>query len=411
MAARPGRRRLDHSSPLVDLDAVFADDALIDEIAARPWEPAARNRFAAGRGAGPVVTPSSPDPLTDIFRTWRQELAERPLPSPPPLPARQTSAVVAPSWVRPRRSRVLRPALSVAAAIAALLIGSTTVGSKDAVPGSPLWGIAQVLWPDRAESVASRFEVRDALLEARTALDAGNERDAELALLRATAELGNVDDIDGRGAMEQQVAALWVEANPDPNAAGTTTTDAPPVGRASTSAGSAAVLPSTTSSSPLPVGQLAAALPADADRSSAAAQVETGSPAIVAARPAPVYPPPLPTIEASNGVVSSAAPTLPTIDSPGSVASSADASTVPSAPSTVPPPSVPIAPTTPPPATNDSTSQSAPALSAPMPTPSSPGSSGEAEAPDPVTAPPASSSTVIDSRSAASALAGISSAP
>ena len=35
MAGRPGRsgrRRQDHSSPLVDLDLVFADDRLIDRI-------------------------------------------------------------------------------------------------------------------------------------------------------------------------------------------------------------------------------------------------------------------------------------------------------------------------------------------------------------------------------------------
>ena len=37
MASRSGRRRVDHSSPLVDLDDVFADDALIDAIAAGPW--------------------------------------------------------------------------------------------------------------------------------------------------------------------------------------------------------------------------------------------------------------------------------------------------------------------------------------------------------------------------------------
>ena len=69
MAGRPGRRRYDPNSPLVDLDAVFADDALIDDIAARPWSSTPRNRFATGLSAEHAKpgTVLDTDPVADLF--------------------------------------------------------------------------------------------------------------------------------------------------------------------------------------------------------------------------------------------------------------------------------------------------------------------------------------------------------
>ena len=78
MAGRPGRsgrRRQDHSSPLVDLDLVFADDRLIDRIADSPWGPAERMSPGAhrrGDGAQPVRSElTAADPLAELFETWR----------------------------------------------------------------------------------------------------------------------------------------------------------------------------------------------------------------------------------------------------------------------------------------------------------------------------------------------------
>ena len=270
MAQRPGSHRADHASPLVDLDVVFADDRLIDSIAAvDPLSPARADRAAgpagrhsagrqaagpsrtgrstlpgnhSGRSAGPVVDqPESDDPLTELFQTWRYELASEPLP-PVPSVHRAADAVVS---GREQRKRSLRPALSIAAAIAALLIGSATVGSKDADQDSALWGITQVLWPDRAVSVASRDHVRQALDEATVALAAGDPQQAQLALLRAAVALGKVADVDGKSGMQREVDQLWRVAAPR-ELSGTSLTADPTTERMLADARSSTANPSVT---------------------------------------------------------------------------------------------------------------------------------------------------------------------
>jgi len=220
MAGRSGRRRFDPGSPLVDLDAVFADDALIDAIAGQSWGGLPRfsggsaDRVAAGSSRGSLLTV---DPLTDLFESWRQELAIAPIPAPPhPL---RTSAPV--QRRPPSRSRTLRPALAIAAAIGALLVGAASIGSKDAPRESPLFALTQVLWPSRATSVASADQVDAILAEARTAILDGRTQDAQLALLNATVVLGSVDVVDGKGDKQQIVAAMWVEVAPQTVPAGT----------------------------------------------------------------------------------------------------------------------------------------------------------------------------------------------
>ena len=84
MTSRSGRRRVEHSSPLVDLDDVFADDALIDAIAAGPWGPHQEtNRMVAVGGRN--ETPGSSDALTELFENWRSELAQTPIPDLPAI--------------------------------------------------------------------------------------------------------------------------------------------------------------------------------------------------------------------------------------------------------------------------------------------------------------------------------------
>src|SRR5690349_15562094 len=126
MAGRPGRsgrRRQDHSSPLVDLDLVFADDRLIDRISQSPWGPAERTPSTGGAhrreaGAFARTEPATADPLAGLFETWRDELAADPMPALPPL----RPTLVPQLAERPVKRRSLRPALSIAAAIAALLV-------------------------------------------------------------------------------------------------------------------------------------------------------------------------------------------------------------------------------------------------------------------------------------------------
>lgn len=222
MAPRSGHRRVDHGSPLVDLDDVFADDRLVDAMAqpaiGQPID--AYPVIAAGTaGAGPAARDgrrrrlgvATGDPLIEVLRSWRDELAAVPLPAPPDV-HRADSTVLPESVSAGKRS--LRPALAVAAAIAALLVGSATVGSRHASPDGALWAVTEVLWPDHAESVTSRHNVQDALHQAQAALANGRTQQAQLALLRAAVELGKVDDVDGRVDMQAQVDQLWRQAAP-----------------------------------------------------------------------------------------------------------------------------------------------------------------------------------------------------
>jgi len=208
MASRSGHRRVDHSSPLVDLDDVFADDALIDALAASPWGAAGHPQRLVQASDGRHATPATAEPLVELFDNWRLELAQQPIPDLPPLP----KAVVVSGGPRPRRPH--RPALAVAAAIAALLVGSTFVGSRQAAEGSALWNVTAVLWPDRVESVASRNRVQTAIEVAQVALNEGRPADAQAALLGASFEIGKVDDADGRQDLQSSLEGLWKQAAP-----------------------------------------------------------------------------------------------------------------------------------------------------------------------------------------------------
>lgn len=392
MAGRSGRRRLDPGSPLVDLDAVFADDALIDAIAGQTWggEPP---RFGSGP-VGPFAPRASRgslltvDPLTELFESWRQELADSPIPAPP-------SALRTPAPVQrrpPSRSRTLRPALAMAAAIAALLFGAASVGSKDAPRESPLFALTQVLWPSRAASVASADQVGVILAEARSALDDNRVQDAQLALLRATVELGHVDAVDGKGDMQEQVAALWVEAAPQgvptgsqpweltgtsrPTTPGTSSPDV----RAAQISPSLGSLAAQAAAGPTVAGQLAAvqlvAPPAVAPPvlSTGVVQAALGAgwPSSQAASP-PVSGPAVTDVAAPAG---SAAPAVPVVTVPPVAETASTPQSVPS----IPPP--PTAPVDPPAEVSASDPPSATEQSPPAPTPSKSGPSVETTAPD-----------------------------
>jgi hypothetical protein len=237
MSGRSKRRHGD--SPVVDVADVFADDALIDALVSQRGESVITGTGfgAAGFGAtGVSATGVSAtgvsgrgvggkevggqgvgdgtlggDPLIELFDIWRDEISSTPL---PPVPAiRQASHAVAAG--RHRQQRTARPAMFIAAAICALLIGSAAVGSRTAEPGDTLWPLASVLWSDRLDSVHSLKEVRDALTEVQDALDAGRPDDAREALMRAAVHLGHVDDLDMPASMPDKVRQLWMDVIPE----------------------------------------------------------------------------------------------------------------------------------------------------------------------------------------------------
>jgi len=207
MSGRSKRRHGD--SPVVDVADVFADDALIDGLLSERSEPVSVGAGFGGRDAGSGAPGA--DPLIELFDIWREEISSTPL---PPMPAvRRVPHPVATG--RHRLQRTARPAMLIAAAICALLIGSAAVGSRTAKPGDSLWPLASVLWSDRLDSVRSLNEVNNALAEVQIALDAGRPDDAREALMRATVHLGHVDDLDMPESMPAKVQELWVDIIPE----------------------------------------------------------------------------------------------------------------------------------------------------------------------------------------------------
>ncbi|MTD14336.1 hypothetical protein GIS00_10285 [Nakamurella sp. YIM 132087] len=229
-------------SPSDDLGAIAWDDRLLDEIAAAAALPAQSRRSDLDASdpsdddlfgdAGPYLPVQADrsgddadlpgDPLTQLLMQWRGDLRVDDLPPVPELPA-----VAAPARIRKQR-RGFRPMIAVAAAIAALLVGTATVGSRTAHPGDVLWPLAKMLWSDRADSVAARESARIALDTAETALYSGDPTRAIVALTSASGDLQRVQEEDGRQELETKYQDLWTKATS--SIASTTEVDGGPAG-------------------------------------------------------------------------------------------------------------------------------------------------------------------------------------
>lgn len=90
----------------------------------------------------------------------------------------------------------------MAAAIGAIVVGSATIGAADARPGSPLWPIAQVLWPERATSAAPAPAARSAPEGAHAPGDAGRTGQALAARWPMAGEPDGWPTGSDRGAIE-----------------------------------------------------------------------------------------------------------------------------------------------------------------------------------------------------------------
>jgi hypothetical protein len=162
----------------VDLAAIGADDLLLD---------------ALGRGEAAAAG----DPVAELLTEWRADLdSEQPdvdagFRLAGVLAAEQTAeaagaepAGAGPARVRPSR----RLALGVAAAAVAL--AGLSVAANHAGPGSPLWPITKVMYPQQADIRAAER----AIALARTAAAAGRPDDARRLLDDAAAHIARVGD-------------------------------------------------------------------------------------------------------------------------------------------------------------------------------------------------------------------------
>ncbi|MEU4481017.1 anti-sigma-D factor RsdA [Micromonospora sp. NPDC023966] len=153
----------------MDLGTIALDDVLLD---------------ALGRGE---AAPEG-DALAGLLAAWRSDLVEEPATG--VRPAAPAPTVEAPPRPAARRPRPWTLRLAAAAVALLALVSGLGIGSRDAGPGSPLWSLTRLLYPQQAEVRG----IEDTIGRARAALDAGRLDDAEALIARGRQDLARVED-------------------------------------------------------------------------------------------------------------------------------------------------------------------------------------------------------------------------
>ena len=188
---------------LVDLAALRADDALVEELAAGLV--AHRELPAESRGTEAE--------LVAMLAAWvsevRPEAATRAGADAVSSAAEHTGAEDAAAGQRPVAAAVLAPPgrhraagayarrLAIAAALVVLGTSGLAVGAANATPGETLWPVSKVFYAERARSVEAAAGVTGHLDHARTALRSGQPDAAAKAIADAAAQLPGVRPAEG----------------------------------------------------------------------------------------------------------------------------------------------------------------------------------------------------------------------
>ncbi|MET3804835.1 hypothetical protein ABIB25_001831 [Nakamurella sp. UYEF19] len=364
---RPGPERLMRASPgseqqvpgvlfpiVDDLSMIAADDQMLDLIAS------GRSDFGDVFATLPMAS-GYPRPvhhptgvLEPLLITWRCELAEAPLPA-TPCPPVLVRVMRAPAD-KPSR-RAIRPMVAAAAAICALLLGSTAVGARSAEPGDPLWALTQVLYSSHAKSVEAGIKADNSMETARSLLKDGDAPKALVALTSASGDLERVELGADRQRLQTKYDTLWIKAHNETEAATSSTSSSGTPGRGAPAIIAAAGAATGTHTAP----RSATSAPATSGSPSAATSLSTTGVSTTPSRPgsstAPVVivaPPVKPT--------TSGAPSAPVKQPTQPVTTPPQQSSAPPAPTTAPV----ITPPQSAPVTTPTTSASAPPSSDPV---------------------------------------------
>jgi hypothetical protein len=161
----------------IEFGRVAADDALLD---------------ALGRG-GPAPASAAGDPAAVLLAAWRTDL-DADVPAVPDEPARLSDGPADRAGgpvVPARRTRGRRTArIALAAAAAVVVAAGLAISAHQAGPGSPLWPIARIIYPQQAEVLAAEH----AIAGARSAAADGRADDARRLLDVASTHVGRIDD-------------------------------------------------------------------------------------------------------------------------------------------------------------------------------------------------------------------------
>lgn len=210
----------------LDLVAVQADDELINALAAGM-------AVSAPGHAGYDVD----DKVVAMLAAWKAEVDAEPIPELVDLDT-AVAAVESGAATRPSsRRRHLIP-LAGAAALLVFSIAGVSIGAQDANPGSPLFGVTQVLYKDTANSKLAAVEVKQRIEEVNAKLERGDTTGAKQDLQSMAPLLDKVRPEEGKTylAAEQTFLSQKVQETPtgqptDPRAPlrnGTPRPQAPP---------------------------------------------------------------------------------------------------------------------------------------------------------------------------------------
>jgi hypothetical protein len=171
----------------LDLSALRADDELLTALAS----------------FGNSMGDADQDPeLKSLLLSWRLDVDAEPMVDLVDTDTAMTAIAVG-ARIRKRKPRYLVP-LASAAAVLVIVFTGMGLAARNAEPGSPLWGISQMLYTDHARSVEAAASVRDDLNHASEALEQGHFDEARTALVQAQASLPSVDNEDGKANLQAQ---------------------------------------------------------------------------------------------------------------------------------------------------------------------------------------------------------------
>lgn len=167
---------IDEEGP-VDLVEMQADDELVTALSS--------GLGVSGPGRGGY---SSDDRLVAVLAAWKAEVDEAPMPA--LVDTDEAVRMLQPA--RPaRKVGILRP-LVAAVAVAACALGVVSISAHEARPGDTLWGVARVLYAERAEQVQAQTDLSEAIARVNAKLAAGDVAGARQDLAALGPLLGRV---------------------------------------------------------------------------------------------------------------------------------------------------------------------------------------------------------------------------
>jgi hypothetical protein len=188
----------------LDLVAVQADDELINALAA------GMTVSAPGHGGY-----DADDKVVAMLAAWKAEVDAEPIPELVDLDT-AAAAVGSGSARRPSSRRRHLVPLAGAAALLVFSIAGVSIGAQDADPGSPLFGVTQVLYKDAANSKLAAVEVKQRIEQVNAKLARGDTAGAQQDLQALAPLLEQVRPEEGKTylAAEQTFLAQKVQETP-----------------------------------------------------------------------------------------------------------------------------------------------------------------------------------------------------